>query len=428
MAPFSQLICALFCWLSLPFACATAALRRSRRSETAGHVTQTVYDKDELAALSDVPAVAAAGKDGFPKLPVLTQMLSDATGILSKMKVQAQSVQARVIQAQVQASQAQMRMEVQMANKKAAYEDKLKVQEQDNQVLVAANSKASAAIEALKQSNSNLEKATSQIDWSNHAMISQLKNLRSHLRFVNGGNKDKLADDYAKVKKAVNQDSKELQALLHPSKSLLQTSSRMSTKSQKDEDDSTDNEDDDTGDRDPDRDDDASEEEDGDDEDDEKEDDSFLSVSTKRVRRHGAAKTSNAASTGDAATLHAAMRDLASASASMGQLWDREMVQFVQQERIAEKEVEKLFKNSLLAGSTRKAALLKQQSGLSAIRTSLQALQSRLLKVQAHLQATHTHLQKCLDEHLKEAQAQQQGLGMYLKQFQESNSQSLSKP
>merc|ERR1719183_148889 len=94
----------------------------------------------------DVPAPVDAGSDGFPQLPAVSTMLSDASVSLKAVSSQASSLEARVVQAQMQS-------ESKMAKQKAAFDEKLKQQEQGNRQVIQANDKIAAEIKDLKNGN-----------------------------------------------------------------------------------------------------------------------------------------------------------------------------------------------------------------------------------------------------------------------------------
>merc|ERR1719502_2288150 len=101
-------------------------------------------------------------------------MLSQASGTLKSVSNQASGLEARVVQAQMQS-------EAKMAKQKAAFEEKLKQQEQGNQAVITANDKISAEIKELKGNNAALRKHAKEIGENNKLMRSELKTLEAHL-------------------------------------------------------------------------------------------------------------------------------------------------------------------------------------------------------------------------------------------------------
>merc|ERR1719183_3133481 len=119
-----------------------------------------------------VPAPLDAGADGFPELPAVSQMLSQASGTLKSVNSQASSLEARVVQAQMQS-------EAKMAKQKAAFEEKLKQQEQGNQAVITDNANITAEIKSLKSNNAALRKKAHEVEETNKVMRSELRTLES---------------------------------------------------------------------------------------------------------------------------------------------------------------------------------------------------------------------------------------------------------
>merc|ERR1719183_2797540 len=108
----------------------------------------------------DVPAPVDVGSDGFPQLPAVSTMLSEASGTLKTVSTKASSLEAKVVQAQMQS-------EARMAKQKAAFEEKLKQQEQGNRMVIAASANISSEIKNLKKRNADLRKHAKQLQESN---------------------------------------------------------------------------------------------------------------------------------------------------------------------------------------------------------------------------------------------------------------------
>lgn len=345
--------------------------------------------QDAQAAVA-VPAPLDAGADGYPELPAVSQMLSAASGTLKSVNSQASGLEARVVQAQMQS-------ETKMAKQKAAFEEKLKQQEQGNQAVITANANITAEIKTLKSGNAALKKRAHEVEENNKLMRGELKTLQARLG---------VAKDFVAKSLTSTDDSKSslLQVLKGGRKhhrSFVETAS--STK--KDDDDDDDNDNDDEG-------------EDEEDDDNDDEGTSLLSLSSK-VRRASVATSDGASS------FEAAMSELESVvpadgpdmgpampnvpAASPGDLLSilsKDVAHLAQQEKESEKTLKNLFIRDFRTGAKRHQALLAQQKSLIATRTSLQALQAKLNTAKAHLEATQSQLESRLH-----------GLGQFLQKL-----------
>merc|ERR1719183_1980567 len=76
---------------------------------------------------------------------------------------------------------AQMQSESKMAKQKAAFEEKLKQQEEKNRLVIQANGNITADIKKLQQSNADLRKQAHVIEENNHLMRSEFHMLESRL-------------------------------------------------------------------------------------------------------------------------------------------------------------------------------------------------------------------------------------------------------
>lgn len=349
------------------------------------------------AAPGVVPAPLDANADGFPELPAVSSMLSQASGTLKSVNSQTSSLEARVVQAQMQS-------EAKMAKQKAAFEEKLKSQEQGNQAVITANDKISAEIKELKANNAALRKHAHEIGENNKLMRSELKTLEARLG---------VAEDFTGKSLTNTDDSKSalLQVLRggrrgHKS-SFVETTSK--TKRDEDDDDEDDDESDDSGDKDKD--------EDQDDDDDEGST-SFLAISSKKSRasRKSSQDTSyEAAITEMEATMPEsavqvvgpAMPDApADAPGDLLQELSKQVAALANQEKESEKNLKNLFIRDFRAGAKRHQALLAQQKSRIATRGNLQGLKAKLETAVAHLEETQSQLQGRLH-----------GLGQYLQKL-----------
>merc|ERR1719183_401374 len=118
----------------------------------------------------DVPAPVDVGSDGFPQLPAVSTMLSEASGTLKTVSTKASSLEAKVVQAQMQS-------EARMAKQKAAFEEKLKQQEQGNRMVIAASANITAEIKQLQKSNTAYRKHAKQVQETNRVMRQELHTL-----------------------------------------------------------------------------------------------------------------------------------------------------------------------------------------------------------------------------------------------------------
>lgn len=322
-----------------------------------------------------------AGADGYPQLPAVSQMLSEASGTLKSVNSKASNLEARVVQAQMQS-------ESKMAKQKAAFEEKLKQQEDSNQAVIKANANISAEIKSLQGSNAALKKHAHEVEETNKVMRSELRTLESRLG---------VAKDFTAKSLTSTDDSKNslLQVLKggkkfgHHKHALVETAS--STKREVD-----DTDDDDSSDDADETDDKDSKDDDGD-----EEADSFLALSSK-VRR-----TSDSA-----ATFEAAMSDLENAvpagpamgadseagaksesPADLLSVLAKEVSHLAQQEKESEKNLKNLFIRDFRAGAKRHQALLAQQKTLVGTRGNLQSVEAKLKTAEAHLESTKKQLE-----------------------------------
>lgn len=346
------------------------------------------------AAPGVVPAPLDANADGFPELPAVSSMLSQASGTLKSVNSQTSSLEARVVQAQMQS-------EAKMAKQKAAFEEKLKQQEQGNQAVITANDKISAEIKELKGNNAGLRKHAHEIGENNKLMRSELKTLEARLG---------VAEDFTGKSLTNTDDSKSalLQVLRggrHGHKSsFVETTSK--TKRDEDDDDEDDDESDESGDKDEEQDD-----------DDDEGSTSFLAISSKKSRasKKSSQDTSYEAAIAEMETtmpesavqVGPAMPDApADAPGDLLQELSKQVAALANQEKESEKNLKNLFIRDFRAGAKRHQALLVQQKSLIATRSNLQGLKAKLETAVAHLKETQSQLQGRLH-----------GLGQYLQKL-----------
>jgi len=333
-----------------------------------------------------VPGPMDAAKSKFPQLPAIAQILSGASGTVKQVNSQASVLEAHVVKAQMQ-------IETRMAKQKAAFEEKLKDQEKANRLVIEANNNISTEIQNLKHGNADLKKSSEDVQKASHLMRSQLRLLQSRLG---------VAEDFCEKSLASTDDSKNTllqilsnnQNVIH----LVQTSKDAQEDDDEDDDDSTDNYN-------------ATDDKDDDESDNDSRKTSFLSLAVTAHRSHKALASMDidvSLDPGVSVDAAAVSPDITTA-ANTGDLLEtlsHEVTQLAQQEKDSQKKLKDLFIQDFRAGAKRKAALLQQQKGLIATRTSLEALQGRLKSAVAHLQATQKHLESRLH-----------GLGHYLQKL-----------
>jgi len=360
-------------------------------------VPDTEEEKESQEVPGVIPAPLDAGPDGFPQLPAVSQMLSEASGTLKKVNSRTSSLEARVVQAQMQS-------ESKMAKQKAAFEEKLKEQEESNQAVITANGNISAQIKSLQGSNAALKKHAHEIEETNKVMRSELRTLESRL----GAAKDFTAKSLTSTDDSKNSLLQVLKGGHKHHRALVETSSSTHREVGNDDDDSSDDSDDSEDDR------------DSKDDDEEDEQGTSLLLLSSKVQR-----TSTVSSADSAASFEAAMSDLESAvPAGPGMPLDptanvpaespsdllsvlsKDVAHLAQQEKDSEKNLKNMFIKDFRAGAKRHQALLAQQKSLMGTRGNLLAVQAKLKSAEAHLEATKTQLEGRLH-----------GLGQYLQKL-----------
>jgi len=351
--------------------------------------TQTKVTSPEEKESQDAPLVVPeevdAGEDGFPQLPAVSQMLSAASGTLKSVNTQATSLEARVVQAQMQS-------EAKMAKQKAAFEEKLKLQEQSNQDVIKANANITSENKVLKGGNNALKKHAHEVEETNKLMRSELRTLQSRLG---------VAKDFTSKSLTSTDDSKNamLQVLKGGKKhhhAFVETASKTKRGDADEEDDEADDDDDESADDDKDQAD-SSDEKDGDDEDDDDEEGStsFLALSSKVRRKSVADNLEVEMNDMDAvAPAGPVMPDAPAESPdNLLVVLSKEVAALAAQEKESEKTLKSLFIRDFRAGAKRHQALLSQQKSLNAKHSSLHILQNKLKTAVSHLEATRAQLE-----------------------------------
>jgi len=369
-----------------------AVQQHTEKAEVVAPDTEEPAEKDSKDAGPVLPPMDA-GPEGYPVLPAVSTMLSEASGTLKAVNAQASSLEARVVQAQ-------MASEAKMAKQKAAFDEKLKQQEESNRQVINANGNISAEIKNLKGSNAALKKHSKEIERSNKDMRSELRTLESHLG---------IAKDFTAKSLTNTDDSKNslLQVLHSGSRggsrfghhhALVETASSSKRKHDDDEDDedNADDADDSSDDKDEDDDEDGAT--------------SFLSLSMHRASTDGTASFEAAMSELNAAvpTVDAVSTESTS-NAAPGDLLEvlsKDVANLAAKTKAAQNNLKQLFIRDFRAGAKRHAALLKTQKSLMATRDSLLSVQGQLKKAEAHLESTHKELEEKLH-----------GLGQFLQKL-----------
>merc|ERR1719379_1018374 len=171
-----------------------------------------------------------------------------------------------------------------MAKQKAAFEEKLKSQEESNQAVITQNANITAEIKALQASNAALKKKGHEIEETNKVMRSELRTLQARL----GVAKDFTAKSLTATDDSKNSLLQVLKGGKHRHHALVETAS--STHREVDDDDEDSDSSDDSDDS-------------KDDDEDDEEGTSLLGVASK-VRR-----TSTVTAADSAASFEAAMSD-----------------------------------------------------------------------------------------------------------------------
>merc|ERR1719379_883721 len=269
-----------------------------------------------------------------------------------------------------------------MAKQKAAFEEKLKSQEESNQAVITQNANITAEIKALQASNAALKKKGHEIEETNKVMRSELRTLQARLG---------VAKDFTVKSLTSTDDSKNslLQVLKGGKKkrhSFVETASKK--KSDDDEDEEDDNE--------------EGTEDDKEDDEDEDGGTSLLLLSSKRktIASDSAASFEAAMSDLEAAVpAGPAMPDSAASNESPSDLLSvlsKDVANLAKQEKEGQQNLKNLFIRDFRAGAKRHQALLAQQKSLIATRGSLLTLQSKLKDAEAHLEMTRQQLESRL--------------------------------
>jgi hypothetical protein len=344
---------------------------REMEAKPQAEVTQTQVvapaKKDDAPVI--VPPPADVGTSGFPELPAVSTMLGAASGTLKSVNSKASTLEARVVQAQMQS-------ESKMARQKAAFEEKLKAQEEDNRLVIAANGNISAEISQLQASNEDLRKRAHEVEESNTVMRSEFHTLETHLG---------VAKDFTAHSLQTTDDSKN--ALLEVLKVGGSRHHRKTAFVDTSDDDDTD---------------DDSDSDNSDDEDDSDGAASFLSMSMRTHRTSADFEADLSQPTQLESTVPSMSVPDSSASSSdandLLEVLSKEVANLAQQEKESQTKLKDLFIRDFRAGAKRHQALLAQQKVLISKRGSLQAVKEKLEGAVAHLEGTKMELGSRLKE------------------------------
>lgn len=138
-----------------------------------GKNKESLPDPNEVS-LPSVPNVVDAGKAGFPELPAVSTMLSDAAQTLTGISTQAQRLQTQMMQVQQENA-------ARMQRQKAVFDRKLKEQEQKNLEVVKENALIAKNIMDTKKVNEDLLHHAQSMQKGNALRHSELKMLQDQL-------------------------------------------------------------------------------------------------------------------------------------------------------------------------------------------------------------------------------------------------------
>lgn len=356
---------------------ATDSKKLATDSKKAESVSQELDPED--VAVPDEPNV---GPNGFPQL-------SGVTESLQSMSTEASTLEKQLVQAQL-ANQATV------ARKKASFEHKLMLQEEDNRAIVAQNDMIAKENDALQASNAATRKRAKQLHDGNRLMRAELKVIQQKLG---------VARDFLTSSMKSTDDSKATSLLvLNTPKS--KTHHELATSKLEDDDDNDD------ADTDDEKDDDDSADDN---------DESFLALSSQHVTHAKASKLpANAAEDSDDNDEEVApsqqelddddtMVTTTHPPANPGRMLDmleQGVAALEKQEKDSEARLKQLFIAEHKAGAQRHAALMKKQQALNNTRTSLMKLQANLDRAESHLGETRDNLSQRLH-----------GLGLFMQRM-----------
>jgi len=124
--------------------------------------------------LPSVPGVVDVGKTGFPELPAVSAMLTDASQTLSGISTQAQKLQQQMLQVQQENA-------ARMQRQKAVFDRKLKEQEQTNLQVVKENALLAKQIMDMKKANEEMLHHAQSMQKGNSLRHGELKMLQDQL-------------------------------------------------------------------------------------------------------------------------------------------------------------------------------------------------------------------------------------------------------
>merc|ERR1719327_94301 len=294
------------------------------------------------------------GAEGFPQLPAVDDMLSEATGTMKSVNSRTSALQAQLLQAQVAS-------EGKLNKQKIVFESKLQEQEDKNRDIVKANAALSEEIERLQIRTKSIKSHAHALEEGNHMLSAELQALQGKL--------DIAKDFTTKSLESTQESNKKLLELLRVARPHQQSHKART---------------------------------------------SDMSLLLLSHREHHASENADESVDGDSASDDSAdgggphepadtgldkdlMDSMQKAKSSPSILLDvlsKEVAQLAQQDKQSEAALKQTFVRDYRAGAQRRAALVEQQKALTAKKDSLLGLQSELETVVEHLKFVHSELER----------------------------------
>jgi len=301
-----------------------------------------------------VPPPMDVGAEGFPQLPAVDDMLSEATGTMKSVNSRTSALQAQLLQAQVAS-------EGKLNKQKIVFESKLQEQEDKNRDIVKANAALSEEIERLQIRTKSIKSHAHALEEGNHMLSAELRALQGKL--------DIAKDFTTKSLESTQESNKKLLELLRVARPHQQSHKART---------------------------------------------SDMSLLLLSHRDHHASENADESVDGDSASDDSAdgggphepadtgldkdlMDSMQKAKSSPSILLDilsKEVAQLAQQDKQSEAALKQTFVRDYRAGAQRRAALVEQQKALTAKKDSLLGLQSELETVVEHLKFVHSELER----------------------------------
>jgi len=314
-----------------------------------------------------VPPPMDVGAEGFPQLPAVDDMLSEATGTMKSVNSRTSALQAQLLQAQVAS-------EGKLNKQKIVFESKLQEQEDKNRDIVKANAALSEEIERLQIRTKSIKSHAHALEEGNHMLSAELRALQGKL--------DIAKDFTTKSLESTQESNKKLLELLRVARPHQQShKARTSDMSNRHNQPGS---------------------------------QPAMSLLLLSHRDHHASENADESVDGDSASDDSAdgggphepadtgldkdlMDSMQKAKSSPSILLDilsKEVAQLAQQDKQSEAALKQTFVRDYRAGAQRRAALVEQQKALTAKKDSLLGLQSELETVVEHLKFVHSELER----------------------------------